>query len=82
MAHAFFSPKRYKNLKIAELILCVSSRAAISDTLAAKNTPDLRNADPAKRINHERYDPLVFWVDSIGKLSNIPFVDNQDIFFL
>ena len=32
--------------------------------------------------NHERYDPMVFRVDSIGKLSNIPFIDNKDIFFL
>ena len=24
---------------------------------------------------------MVFWVDSIGKLSNIPFIVNQDIFF-
>ena len=38
MAHAFFfTPNRYKNLNIVELIFCVSSRAAISENLAAKN---------------------------------------------
>ena len=32
-----------------------------------------------KSINHERYDPMVFWVDSIGKLRNIPFIDHQEV---
>ncbi len=27
-----------------------------------------------KSINHERYYPMVFWVDSLGKLSNVPFL--------
>ena len=27
-----------------------------------------------ENINHERYDSMVFWVDSIGKLSNIPLI--------
>ena len=34
-----------------------------------------------KSINRERYDPTVFWVESIGKLSTILFIDNQDIVF-
>ncbi len=37
--------------------------------------------DPVKSINHERYDPLVFWVHRLGKLCNVLFIDNQDIFF-
>ena len=45
-------------------------------------TPDSRNVDPVKSINqYEQYDPMVFWVDIIGKLGHIPFIDNQDIFF-
>ena len=34
-----------------------------------------------KSINHEQLDSMVFWVDCIGKLCNILFIDNQDIFF-
>ena len=34
-----------------------------------------------KSVNHEQYDPMVFWVDSIGKLSNIPFIVNKKYSF-
>ena len=39
-----------------------------------------KNVDHVKIINRERYDPMVFWVDSIGEFSFICFIDNQDIF--
>lgn len=35
-----------------------------------------------KALGHGRYDPMVYWVDSLGKLSDIPFIDNHDVFFL
>ena len=35
-----------------------------------------------KSVNHERCDRMGFWVGSIGKVSNIPFLDNQDVFFV
>ena len=34
-----------------------------------------------KGISHDRYDPMVFWVDSTGKLSDIPFIDHQEVSF-
>ena len=35
--------------------------------------------DRLKNINHEQYDQIVFWVDSVDKLRNISFIDNQDL---
>lgn len=29
----------------------------------------------------KRYDPVVFWVDYLGRVSIYPFINNQDTFF-